>query len=149
MSSLSKSIETALKFVDRSKTYNTPCRIIDSLLKEFQKFIKKVEIEQSDIELNNFEKEFYKSEIKRLKKIIKLHGGNDNLDLSEISFLEGLKDESQYYSGDSTNWILFKARFIDVVLLNKMPNKQTRPNSIEHINQSYEILTEKYGNSKH
>lgn len=147
MSDIQKSIDRAIKYVDNSKKYTLGCKIIDELIKSLKTYLKTVEVEQSKLELENFECALLKKENERLLKIIEIYGGNADLSEDQIQILDDLKERSQYYCSSSPEMILFKHKFIDVVLSAKMPNKETRPTTISQVEEAYKILSQKYANS--
>lgn len=146
--SLQKSINRAVSYVESSKRYNPACEIINGLISSLNGYFKHVERTQSEIELENLNLEYLTEENKRLKRIIQLHDGNHNLTDDEISILEELKEPSEFYVSDVASFTLVKYKFVDAVLKITMPAKKERPQSLDHLNKAYKILTKKHGNSE-
>lgn len=145
--SLQKAINRAISYVSASKRYNPACEIINTLITAVNGYLKYVERSQSDLESENFGLTF-RNDSKRLKRIMELYNCDMDLTDEEITLLENLKDRTQYFVSNSASFTLFKYKFVDLVLKNKMPDKITRPKNINQLEKAYDILTEKYGNSK-
>ena len=148
-SKLDKAIKSAIKFVSQAKRHSISIDIIDRLLRELKPYLKSILEYHSELEMKLNEKDYHQNALKhdRLKRIIQLYDGNPDLTIEEIDFLESIKDSTQFYSGNSVDYVLFKRKFIDIVLTHKMPDKKTRPTTIDQIEKSYTILTDKYANS--
>lgn len=145
---LQKNISRAISFVKNVKRYSPACEIINDLILSFQKYIKYVEKSQSELEMDNFQMTLFKEENERLKRILKLYDGNENFTNEEIDILEAIKEPTQFYVSDIASLTLLKYRFVDIILKAKMPKKTTRPENLDHLTQSYNILINKYGNPK-
>lgn len=137
---IQKAIDDAIFYVDNLKTYTKAADIIDNLLKAVQTYSRIAEDQMSGLEMALCEFEYHKENNERLRRIIELYGADPELSNDEILFLEEIKEQSQYYTGDSTRKIISQYVFIDAYLKKYQPKKETRPKTINQVQEGFNKL---------
>jgi hypothetical protein len=140
---LEKSILRAISYIKNQRSNSPVSEIVNDIILSINKYLEYVEIMQSQLEIESLELQYQNQ---RLKNIISLYDGDVNLSNEDIEILENLKENTQFYVGNYALFTLLKYKFVDKIISIKMPEKKTRPQNLDHLNKSYQILSKKYGN---